>query len=92
MPSLHFFAGWTSSGCLLGCNHQHETIISAVGCCSPAGAYVVAVENGECRQLNEAEELQFQHAMYGYDTGQDGLLSATVALLAFLSHFARYHG
>jgi hypothetical protein len=53
---------------------------------------VVAVENGECRQLNEAEELQFQHAMYGYDTGQDGLLSATVALLAFLSHFARYHG
>ncbi|HVO62316.1 MAG TPA: hypothetical protein VMT53_15375 [Terriglobales bacterium] len=53
MLSLYYFAAWTDSHCLVGCHHQNETIISAVACCNAAGAYVVAVEGGELRELNE---------------------------------------
>jgi hypothetical protein len=30
-----------------------------------AGGYVIAVENGEIRELNESEEREFQGAKYG---------------------------
>jgi hypothetical protein len=64
---LFYFAAWTDSECLLGCNHRHETVISATACISHVGGYVVAVENAELRALTGKEEAQFQHAMYGRD-------------------------
>ena len=65
---VFYFAACTDSGCLLGCDHQHETVISATACISHAGGYVVAVEVGEPRALTDEEEAEFQHAMYGLDT------------------------
>src|SRR5207248_819184 len=60
MPSLYYFAAWTDSGCLLGCDHQHQTVMSATSCIACAGGYVVAVENGELRALEDEEEAEFQ--------------------------------
>jgi hypothetical protein len=81
MKDLYYFAAWTDSGCLLGCDHQHKTIASAVCCIMSAGGYVIAVENGNLRQLNEVEEAEFQQAMYGSNvqqapsrTGRHGVL------------------
>ncbi|HEX6505322.1 MAG TPA: hypothetical protein VF011_18915 [Terriglobales bacterium] len=88
-PSLYYFAAWTDSGCVLGCDHQHETVISAVACCAPAGAYVIAVENGDLRELNEAEESEFQHAMYGYDFRRT--VTAVIGVLVFIYRFAGSH-
>jgi hypothetical protein len=65
MPSTFYFAAWTDSGCLLGCDHQHQTVTSAVPCLSCAGGFVIAVEKGVLRAMNDAEEAEFQHAMYG---------------------------
>ena len=64
MKKVHYFAAWTDSGCLLGCNHEHKTVASAVACIKDAGGYVVAVET-HLRELTDAEEAEFQHAMYG---------------------------
>ena len=64
MKTVHYFAAWTDSGCLLGCEHEHKTVVSAVACINRAGGYVVAVET-HLRELNEDEEAQFQHAMFG---------------------------
>lgn len=65
MTPLYYFAAWTDSGCLLGCDHEHATVISAAACISCAGGYVIAVENGRYRELNQKEEKIFQFAMYG---------------------------
>jgi hypothetical protein len=65
MPSTFYFAAWTDSGCLLGCDHEHQTVTSAVPCISCAGGYVIAVEKGVLRAMDDAEEAEFQHAMYG---------------------------
>jgi len=62
---MHYYAASTDSGCLLVCDHEHQTVISAAACMSCAAGYVVAVENGRLRALNEAEEAEFQHALYG---------------------------
>ena len=67
MRLVYYFAAWTDSGCLLGCDHQHETVISATACISHAGCYVIAVEDGELRALTDQEEIGFQHAMRGLD-------------------------
>lgn len=66
-PSLYYFAAWTDSGCLCGCDHFHMTVASAVACTAStcAGAYVVAVEKGEYRALDTKEETEFQELMYG---------------------------
>ena len=66
-PSLYYFAAWTDSGCLCGCDHFHMTVASAVACTAStcAGAYVVAVEKGEYRALDKKEEAEFQELMYG---------------------------
>jgi hypothetical protein len=64
MASLHYFAAYTDSGCLCGCNHEHATVISAVACISAAGGFVVAVEDRQHRELNGSEEKEFQLAMY----------------------------
>jgi hypothetical protein len=73
MSSLHYFAAWTDSECLLGCDHEHATVISAVACIATAGGYVVAVEKGELRQLNYKEEAEFQFAMYGNESTESAL-------------------
>jgi hypothetical protein len=64
MATLYYFAAYTDSGCLCGCNHEHATVISAIACISAAGGYVVAVEDGQLRELNSSEEEEFQLAMY----------------------------
>jgi len=65
MGSTFYFSAWTDSGCLLGCDHEHQTVTSATACISCAGGYVIAVENGVLRALTDVEELEFQRAMYG---------------------------
>jgi hypothetical protein len=44
------------------------SVASAVACTwsAYAGAYVVAVEKGEYRALNDKEEAEFQFHMYGW--------------------------
>ena len=65
VDNIYYFAAWTDSGCLLGCDHEHRTVVSAVACISTAGGYVIAVQNRTLRALNDAEEAEFQAAMYG---------------------------
>jgi hypothetical protein len=66
--NTYYFAAWTDSECLFGCEHCHSTVLSAVACTTPdAGGYVVAVENGKLRALNEAEEVEFQRYKYGIE-------------------------
>jgi hypothetical protein len=66
MVQLHYVAAWTESGCLLGCNHAHKTVTSAVACINTAGGFVVAVETS-FRELTPAEQEEFRNAMYGQD-------------------------
>ena len=63
--ALYYYAAWTDSGRLLGCPHQHQTVISAANCISEAGGYVVAVDKGGLRALSDAEEKLFWLAYYG---------------------------
>ncbi len=65
MNKIYYFAAWTDSGCLLGCDHEHQTVLSATACINVAGGYVVAVET-RLRELNEMEEAEFQLAKYGF--------------------------
>ncbi len=65
MADVHYFAAYTDSGCLMGCDHKHATVISAVACISAAGGYVVAVEAEQPRELNYSEEREFQLAIHG---------------------------
>lgn len=65
MAGLYYFAAWTDSGCLLGCDHKHKTVYSAAMCISCAAGYVIAVEDDEQRALNDEEEAEFQQAIYG---------------------------
>jgi hypothetical protein len=65
MASTFYFSAWTDSGCLLGCDHEHQTVTSATACISHAGGYVIAVEKGVLRALTDAEEVEFQTANYG---------------------------
>jgi len=64
MASLYYFAAYTDSGCLCGCDHEHATVISAVACILAAGGYVVAVDDGQLRELNNGEGREFKLAMY----------------------------
>lgn len=65
MSSIYYFAAPVDSGCFIGCDHRHQTIASAVACINCAGGYVVAVQNGELRALNSAEEREFQALVHG---------------------------
>jgi len=64
MSSMYYSAAWTDSGFLLGCSHEHETIVEADSCIPCAGGYVVAVENGVMRSLTAEEESEYQRAHY----------------------------
>jgi len=57
-PDIHYEAGWTDSWSHRRCLHKHRTLAEAAECAMPTGAgwYVFAVENGESRQLVDAEE------------------------------------
>jgi hypothetical protein len=82
MADLYYFAAWTNSGCLCGCDHNHPTVVSAVVCAQSAGAgsYVVAVEDRQYRALDKKEEREFQLAMYGA-----GILRGTLRALRSLT-------
>jgi hypothetical protein len=79
--ALSYFAAWTDSGCLLGCSHKHQTIASAVPCIASAGGYVIAVEDGELRELTAREEAEFQYAIYGVQTGEQRRRAGVVPML-----------
>jgi hypothetical protein len=64
MSSMYYSAAWTDSGFLLGCSHEHETIVEADSCIPCAGGYVVGVENGVMRSLTGEEEAEFQRVHY----------------------------
>ena len=65
MSTLYYFAANTDSGCLTGCKHKHKSLVSAMKCFSGAGGYLVAVEHGQLRQLNQWEEVEFRAAKAG---------------------------
>ena len=62
MSSIYYFAAWTDSGCLLGCDHEHQTVCEAVAYISCAGGCVIALESSVYRALNDIEEAEFQGA------------------------------
>jgi hypothetical protein len=67
MPSQrHYVCAWTDNDIFSHCEHQHQTLASAVACTASAcaGAYVVAVENGVYRELDPGEEALFRNLMY----------------------------
>jgi hypothetical protein len=72
MPT-HYFAAWTDSDCLLGCDHKHATVVSAVACIATTGGYVIAVEKGVLRELSYREEAEFQLAKYGNENAKSAL-------------------
>src|SRR5450755_2717002 len=61
---MSYSAAWTDSGFLLGCSHEHETIVEADSCIPCAGGYVVGVENGVMRSLTAEEEAEWQRVHY----------------------------
>lgn len=86
MSSIYYFSAWTDSGCLLGCEHEHETVTSAVACISCAGGYVLAVEKGVQRMLSDEEQAEFQTAMFGtkaetaQGAGSQGMFTIQITL------------
>jgi hypothetical protein len=70
---MSYSAAWTDSGFLLGCSHDHETIVEADSCIPCAGGYVVGVENGVMRSLTAEEEVEFQRAHYAPRTNKPPL-------------------
>ena len=58
MKKIHYFAAWSEGYCLEGCDHEHQTVTSAVACINTCGGYVVAMET-QLRALTDAEEQNF---------------------------------
>jgi hypothetical protein len=81
MKSIYYSAAWTDSGFLLGCSHEHETIVKADSCIPYAGGYVVGVENGVMRSLTAAEESEFQRVHYAPRTDKPPLDAIRAASL-----------
>lgn len=65
MKHIWYNAAYTEGECLIACNHEHQTVIAATACISWTAGFVVGVENGIIRALDDAEEIAFQDAMYG---------------------------
>ena len=65
-PKRHYVGAWTDSDRFETCGHEHKTMACAVACAGSviAGAYVVAVQNGEFEELDPWEEMLFQKLMY----------------------------
>ena len=64
----YFVAVHTDSDLLCGCRHRHPNVTTATACISEPGGFVVAVRRGKTLQLTEAEEAEFQKAMYGTES------------------------
>ena len=73
MGSMYYSAAWTDSGFLLGCSHEHATIVEADSCFPCAGGYVVGGENGVMRSLTAEEEAEFQRVHYAPHTDEPPL-------------------
>jgi Holliday junction resolvasome RuvABC endonuclease subunit len=67
---MYYEAVYTDSDCLIGCGHKHQNVATATACISQAGGYVVAVHRRKYTPLNEAEESEFQKAMFGHGHGR----------------------
>jgi hypothetical protein len=65
MHNAYYSAAWTDSDCLCCCEHQHQTVTSAVACINTCGGFVLAFAGEQMRPLNESEMTEFQHAMFG---------------------------
>jgi len=81
MGKRYFVAVHTDSGLLRACNHKHANVTTATACISEPAGYVVAVRRRKYLPLTDAEEAEFQKAMYGpaYKQENPGLdLSLTV--------------
>jgi hypothetical protein len=65
MENRHYVAVHTDSGCIIGCAHKHQNVTTATHCISEPGGYVVAVRRRKYFPLTDAEEAEFQKAMYG---------------------------
>ena len=63
----YYEAVFTDSGtCIIGCGHNHQNIATATACISQPGGYVVgANRRGKFRELNDAEEAEFQAVTFG---------------------------
>jgi len=80
MKSIYYSAAWTDSGFLLGCSHEHETIVEADSCIPCAGGYVVGVENGVMRSLTAEQEGEFQRVHYAPRTDNPAVATTPAAL------------
>jgi hypothetical protein len=69
MSSFYYSAAWTDSGFLLGCSHEHATIVESDFCIRRAGGYVLATENGALRALTMDDEPEFQAVHRASRTG-----------------------
>jgi hypothetical protein len=58
LNNIHYEAAWTDSWCDCRCMHGHQTLSDAAQCGLPRGAgwYVLAIEDGELRELTTAED------------------------------------
>jgi hypothetical protein len=65
MGKRYYVAAHTDSDFLCSCPHKHQNVTTATACISEAGGYVVAMRRGKTLQLTDAEEAEFQKAMYG---------------------------
>ena len=65
MSKRYFVAVYTDSGCLCACEHKHQNVTTAAACISQPGGYVVAVRRQQYLPLTEAEQAEFESAMYG---------------------------
>jgi hypothetical protein len=84
MSKRHFVAVYTDDGCLCSCQHKHPTVTNATACISQPGGYVVAVRRRKLFPLTEAEEEEFQRAMYGREEVSPKAEALGLALLTKL--------
>src|SRR5208337_3091453 len=87
---MYYSAAWTDSGLLLGCSHEHETIVEADSCIPCAGGYVVGVENGVMRSLTAEEEAEFQCVHYAPHTDKPPLDAMRAAPAEAAASDSRY--
>lgn len=70
----HYEAAWTDSWSHRRCLHAHGTLIEAAKCAMPHGAgwYVFAVENGNPRELSDAEDKVMNEFRFGPHFEREG--------------------
>ena len=58
LNEIHYEAAWTESWIHQRCFHPHRSLLEAANCAMPNGAgwYVLAVETGAPRELNQQED------------------------------------